>query len=142
MRNERIELLLNLTGFSGFELVSNSRGIEFVLEKTVHDREAYIDNITDKTAFESTVNHFHLLDRLTEEEFNALYLPCKKLCEIFLRYLCSLFPQKRFCVYVTATKGDSLILRFHQYWKDEPPYHSELWTDQEWVICRTNEYGI
>ena len=136
MGKKRIQLLLLLNSFPGLELVRDNSNHEYVLLKDSYGGKENLDNIKDKTAFEATNNHFHLLDKLSQDELSQLLQPCEKLCEIVLDYLCGLFTNKHFYVFMTASHNDSLILRFHQCWEDELPYYSERQTTNEWIISR------
>ena len=48
----------------------------------------------------------------------------KILGETQLNALTAKYPDKEFCVFVTVDIGESMIIRFHQVWKNEPPYYN------------------
>ena len=83
-----------------------------------------ISEINDKTEFEATENHVHILDRIKINEFNELFPIAEKLGQALLNALKYNYPEKRFVVFATIDLNDSFIIRFHQQWSGEVYYYN------------------
>lgn len=116
-RIEYFELLINLFKF---RTIFDEANNEFVVFEKSHYKN--VSNITDKTEFEAFENHIHLLDNVKKNEFEKLTTLAKVLGESLLCNLKFQYPQKKFIVYVSIRMYDSMIIRFHQKWKNEQPY--------------------
>lgn len=81
-----------------------------------------IPDVSDRTAFEAVENHLHVLDRITAREWRALIGPANQLCQTLLSSLKAYAPHKYFYVSASIRLHDSMILRFHQKWEQEPLY--------------------
>ena len=80
--------------------------------------------IEDKTQFEALENHIHLVDNVKKSDFCELIEIGKILGGTQLNALKSKYPDKEFCVFVTVDIGESMIIRFHQVWENEPVYYN------------------
>ena len=116
---DRIEYLQKLAGLFFFETATDSAKNEYVL---LHHSCCCClpDDIPDKTAFESSCNHVHLLDCIRAEERVDLQPIARQIAQALLKALKHDYPHKHFKVF--ATISDSFIIRFHQDWPGEPPY--------------------
>ena len=123
---DRIEHLQKLAGLFCFEIATDSAKNEYVLLR--HSCCGCLpDNISDKTLFESSCNHVHLLDCIREEERADLQPVARQIAQTLLKALKHNYPHKHFKVF--ATISDSFIVRFHQDWPGEFPY------------CNTEEFA-
>lgn len=118
---KRIEYFNLITDIFSFKTLSDEKGNEYVFFKKCCPSNE-LNNIIDKTEFESFTNHIHLLENIKKEEFDQLITTSKIILETVLLQLIKLFPYKNFCVYVSIHLNDSMIIRFHQKWNNEEPY--------------------
>jgi len=81
-----------------------------------------IEGHVDKTQFEAFCNHFHLFDNIGEENYANVVCIGKSIANNLLAALSQSFPDKEFVVYLEVSMTDSVTVRFHQSWKDEPLY--------------------
>lgn len=107
-----------------FDVYKDNNCIEFVLPKS---NKIILDDIAieDKTAFEAVESHIHLLDNIKKDEFEDLIEIGSAFCQHYFFKLRQAYPTKIFVVYITIEVNESMILRFHQKWDDEPDYYSE-----------------
>lgn len=118
----RIEYLQLIANLFRFKSIYDEDGNEYVVfYNSVLDS---VDNISDRTAFEAYENHVHLLNNLSEKEFSQCIPVAKNLGYALLCSLHESYPNKTFIVYVSIQKKDSMIIRFHQKWENEPPYYN------------------
>jgi len=117
----RIDYYEMISKLFEFKIITDENGTEYVLFSYCMNS---ITNITDKTAFEALENHTHLLYNLTKEEFDRLIPVAQNLGKSLLNNLICNFPERHFTVYVTIQVNDSMIIRFHQKWENEPPYYN------------------
>lgn len=120
-KNKRclISILGQLSDLFEYKIVSDLDKNDYVLLKSSNIN--YIDDIIDdKTAFEALENHTHLLDDIKKSEYAELTEIGKKLGRAMLNNLKANFQNKKFIVFVTLS--DSMIIRFHQQWENEPEY--------------------
>ncbi len=116
---KNIEFLHLITNLFKFKTIKDSEDNEYVLcEKSIC---SYVKNIDDKTAFEATENHEHILRNIKKSDFEDACIYGKALGETLISCLKHTFPNKRFVVFVTV--GEDLIIRFHQIWENEPLYY-------------------
>jgi len=117
---KRIEYFELLAKTFEFKTIIDDYGNEFVLLK-----ENCVDSfkkIEDKTEFEASENHIHLLDNINKNEFEILKKIAPILGQAVLHSLTSQYAQKHFRVYVSIHLYDSMIIRFHQKWDNEEFY--------------------
>ena len=144
MENERMSMFdccFQLAELFKFKEIFDKNGNEFVLleDSCIN----HIDQtIEDKTAFEATENHFHLIEKLSVEEFFKVHEVATMLGRMMYWSLQFKYPAKRFVVYVTAELNDSLTIRFHQVWDGEQLYFSlDGWDPSQTVIVRVDTKG-
>lgn len=137
---KRVEFICNLCDIFSTSIVEDSKGNEFVVPTgSVFVIKQFIDNITDKTELEAGVSHIHVLDKITKREYKTICKCGKDLCNAVLGYLCNRHPGKRFYVYLTATVGDSIIVRFHQIWEGEEPFYEGPYIRKKaCILCSHN----
>ncbi len=120
----RIELLKTVSNLFEFKTVTDKNGNEYVIYAESKISEKDIDDVEDKTQFEGVENHIHLIDNVKKNEFNDLVEIGRVLGETQLNALKSKYHDKEFCVFVTVDIGESMIIRFHQVWENEPVYYN------------------
>lgn len=125
---KRIECFELIVELFKFKTVTDERGTEFVLFEQSHFNS--IKNITDKTEFEASENHIHLIDNLKKNEVSRLIPTAKALGRLLLIALEHQYPDKHFVVFVSMQIHDSFIIRFHQKWEDED------------VFCNPNDFNL
>lgn len=54
------------------------------------------EKITDKTQFEGSINHIHLLDNIKEKDLPALGIIAMSSIEMLDKYLRTIYPDKHF----------------------------------------------
>ena len=115
---KQIGFLEKIATLFEFKTVKDKYGNEFVLfaNNTIND----IDFMEDKTAFESSENHIHIINNIKKEDIESLISIGKILGEALSDILKTRFHEKTFMVFVTLS--DSMIIRFHQKWDNELPY--------------------
>lgn len=120
---KKIELLKEFSEIFGFKTVTDKNGNEYVVcADSVLDKIGFEPE--DKTQFEAVENHIHLIDNVKKSDFEKLTEIGKILGETQLSALKAKYPDKEFCVFVTIDIGESMIIRFHQIWKNEPVYYN------------------
>ena len=119
---KNIEYLELLIGLFKYKIVFDELGNEFVL--FLRSKCNSVENIKDKTEFEALENHVHLLDSVNKYEFERLTFIAEELGQMLLNSLKYQYPNKGFIVFVSLSLNDSMIIRFHQKWKNEEPYYS------------------
>lgn len=119
----KLDLLKEISNIFSFKTISDKNGNEYVLYANSSIENAYFD-IGDKTQFESVENHVHLSDNIKKKDFDKAIEIGKVLGETQLDMLKAKYPDKEFCVFVTVDIGESMIIRFHQVWKNEPVYYN------------------
>lgn len=120
-KNKRllIHILRQISDLFEYKIVLDLNKVEYVLFKSSNIGNLD-DTIDDKTAFEALENHVHLIDNIKKSEYGELTQIGKKLALAMLNNLRIAFPNKKFVVFVTLS--DSMIIRFHQQWENEPEY--------------------
>lgn len=120
---KKIELLRDFSEMFDFKIVTDENGNEYVIYAN-----SVLDEIgsepEDKTQFEAVENHIHLIDNVKQSDFDKLIEVGRILGETQLSALKSKYPDKEFCVFVTVDIGESMIIRFHQIWDNEPVYYN------------------
>ena len=119
----KIELLKTVAYIFDFKTVTDENGNEYALYADSGINEINFE-IEDKTQFEALENHIHLVDNVKKSDFCELIEIGKILGETQLNALKSKYPDKEFCVFVTVDIGESMIIRFHQVWENEPVYYN------------------
>ncbi len=76
----------------------------------------------DRTSLEAFENHLHLAEKITKNEARQYILSGESVCRGLLSQLEIKYPEKAFAVFLTVKTSDSVILRFHQIWDNEPLY--------------------
>lgn len=120
---KKIDILKTVADIFDFKTVTDKDGNEYVIYANSSIENADFD-IEDKTQFEAVENHVHLVDNVKKSDFNDLIEIGKVLGETQSNALKSNFPDKEFCVFVTVDIGESMIIRFHQVWENEPVYYN------------------
>lgn len=123
---KRIEIFQMFSSLFQFKTITDEKGNEYVLFE--QNSLSSIKGICDRTEFEACENHVHLFDNLKKDDFSASLNAAEVLAQALLDVLRFRFPQKHFFVYVTAHKGDSIIIRFHQKWENEEPYFDPIFS--------------
>ena len=125
------------------EIVKDSFDNEYVLLKDDLPIEI-TKNITDKTQFEGSINHIHLLDNIKEKDLPALGIIAISSIEMLDKYLKTIYPDKHFYIYVSLTISDSMIIRFHQEWCDESPFYGVGSVDDNTILIirKNNDNGF
>lgn len=119
----KLDLLKELSNIFSFKTVSDKDGNEYVL--FTYSNINKIDfEIDDKIQFEAVENHVHLSDNIKNKDFDKAVEIGRILGETLLNALKEKYPDKEFCVFVTVDVGDSMIIRFHQVWENEPVYYN------------------
>lgn len=121
---KRIEYFEIIAELFKFKTVLDEQGNEFVL--LAQSNYDFVENIGDRTEFESLENHIHLLDNIKKKEFDKLIPVAKILGQTLLYSLKIQFPDKKFMVFVSLYLKDSMIIRFHQKWENEEPYYNPI----------------
>ena len=136
--NER-ELILLL--YPEFKCVYDKSGNEFVVFRQCKIKNNFNLNLFyDKTSFEATVNHIHVLTGIRKKDISVLQTASKGICKYYINLLSKLFPQKTFTVCISIKENESLIFRFHQNWENEPEYLSDgVWNDGSIVITEKTD---
>lgn len=119
---KRIEYFELLEQLFTFKTIRDEKGNEYIVSES--NPMDSVTNIEDKTAFEAVENHIHLLDNIKKQEFERLVPVAKTLAQTLAYSLSKQFPDKKFFVYASLKRNDSMILRFHQKWEQEEPYYT------------------
>lgn len=119
----KFELLRAFSEMFDFKTVTDENGNEYVIYANSVLSEIGSE-LKDKTQFEAVENHIHLIDNVKKYDFDKLIEIGKVLGETQLSALKSKYPDKEFCVFVTVDIGESMIIRFHQVWENEPVYYN------------------
>ncbi len=104
-----------------FRIIKDEFDYEYVVFENSSIDE--IHNVLDKTEFEALENHVHLCDHIKMKDMEQLTITGNRLGTALLYTLKAAYPQKEFVVYVSISIKDSMIIRFHQKWKDECYYY-------------------
>ncbi len=119
----KINQLKKFSKIFAFKSLTDKNNNEYVLYADSNMNEIDFE-IDDKTQFEAVENHIHLIDNVKKSDFNDLIEIGKVLGETQIKVLKSKYPDKEFCVLVTVDVGESMIIRFHQIWENEPIYYN------------------
>lgn len=117
---KRVEYLEMIANLFEYKTISDDDKNEYVLFKS--DPLDRVTNVSDRTEFEASQNHVHLIDNIKKEEFSTLIPIANRLGQSLLYHLKHHYPEKHFMVYVSIHLHDSLIIRFHQKWENEEPF--------------------
>ena len=118
-----LDLLKQIADIFNFKTVSDKNSNKYILFANSTINEINFE-VEDKTQFEALENHVHLSDNINNSNYNEAIEIGKILGETQLNALKTKYPDKEFCVFVTVDIGESMIIRFHQVWKNEPPYYN------------------
>ncbi len=119
----KVDSLRKFANLFDFKTVTDNDGNEYVIYADSKITEIDFE-IDDKIQFEAVENHVHLIDEVKKVDFEDLIEAGGILGKTQLNALKSEFPDKEFCVFVIVDIGDSMIIRFHQTWKNEPVYYN------------------
>ena len=128
-----------ILGLLEFKTIKDTQNNEYVLFK--NNPIDSIDYIEDKTLFEGSENHIHICDRVKRKQYSNLTTLGDSLGKILLNALKITYPKKKFVVYITLTLNDSMIIRFHQVWENEPLYYEDVKDTQKEKIMRFIDKG-
>ena len=130
-----IDLLERVSELFEYKVIFDSNKTEYVVYKSsvINNIE---DSVDDKTAFEAVENHVHLIDDIKKADYAKLIHLGNQLGKALLNNLTATYPSKRFVVFVTLT--DSMIIRFHQKWENEPEYFTVDENSDDVVLRFTN----
>ncbi len=134
----KTKFLSEIIGLFRFKTIFDEQGNELVLFS--NSKITYLEGITDKTEFEASENHVHLLEGLNKQSIEKLVPVAKELGQLLLDILSLHYPDKHFFVFVTLHLHDSMIIRFHQKWENEEPFCNawEYTTEKERVFSFEN----
>ncbi|MGI5173783.1 hypothetical protein H0R92_09300 [Treponema sp. OMZ 840] len=76
----------------------------------------------DKTQTEAFYNHVHFWDRVKAAEKEKITAFGTDIVHNLLEKLTARYKNGKFVVYLQVN-SEGAIIRFHQIWKDEPPYY-------------------
>ncbi|MBQ7956854.1 MAG: hypothetical protein IJ279_02360 [Clostridia bacterium] len=122
---KRYDFLKSIVSLFSFRTISDDCGNEYVVFSDSAITSADLKNISDRTEFEALENHVHLLEKVTKKEFENSDEVLDALGTSVLNCLRQKYPDKHFYVYISVDLKDSMIIRFHQKWKNELPYYSD-----------------
>lgn len=119
----KISQLKEFSNIFSFKSLKDKNGNEYVLysDSNINEIDFQID---DKTQFEAVENHVHLFDNVKKSDSDELIEIGRISGETQLNALKSKYPDKEFIVFVTVDVGESMIIRFHQAWENEPAYYN------------------
>jgi len=117
----RIDTMAFLNGINRFKTITDEHDTQYVVFEDC--KLNYVTGIKDKTEFEAIETHKHIMDNISPREFKRLIPIAESLGDLLLCCLKHKYPDKDFVVYASLSVRDSLIIRFHQKWKDEAPYY-------------------
>lgn len=122
----RTEYLSECSHLFDWDLVPDDRGNDLVLINVGNqdnlDTIKAQTKIRNNTHIEGFYNHVHILDDIKKNEIDSLCESGNRLGKSLLSCLCRKYPDKKFIVFVTISVGDSMTIRFHQQWPNEPFY--------------------
>ena len=106
-----------------FYTLHTEKGEELVLlceGEKLHE----VSIIEDKTQFEAVNNHVHLFEKVGEADKIYAKDIGIQIANNLIKELTTCFPDKCFIVFLDLNIHDSVIIRFHQHWPDEPVYYN------------------
>lgn len=121
---KRFDFLQSIVGLFSFKTIADDCGNEYVFFSDNTLTKSDMPDISDRTEFEALENHVHLLDKITKKEFENSDEISKGLGTTVLNCLRQTYSDKHFFVYVSVDLKDSMIVLFHQEWKNEEPYYN------------------
>jgi len=121
MNNFASFLNLMLIIYPKFYTAYDTSKNELVFLKT-NEPELHAITVTDKTQCEAVSNHFHIFDKVGQKNYDYAIDAGKTIANNLLNSLTQTFPSKKFVVYLEVNVKDSVTIRFHQVWDNEPPY--------------------
>ncbi len=121
---KRFDFLQLTVGLFSFKTIEDDCSNEYVVFEDSTITPEILKDISDRTEFEALENHVHLLDKIRKKEFENADEISDILGKSLLNCLRAKYPDKHFYVYVSINLKDSMIIRFHQDWKNEEPYYN------------------
>jgi len=119
MKKDHFDLLNSCFSLFEFKTVFDNEGNEYVLNASNKTDE--ITDIEDKTAFEALQNHFHIFDNIRADQKKDIINFSNKFGKALIDILAKNYPSKHFVVFISV--DTTMIVRFHQKWKNEPWYY-------------------
>lgn len=110
--------------FPQFYTVKDSENNEYIFLKTGDSVINSLHKVTDKTQLEAYENHFHICDKVKKSVQQTAFACAKLITSNLIEQLKIKFPNKKFYVYFDCNFKEHIIIRFHQIWKNEEPYHN------------------
>lgn len=104
-----------------FELCSDKDGNELVFLRFPGEKH-HLQSVPDKTQREALENHIHLFRAVKKCDQSEAETMAIALARNLTNWLNVRLPDKKFVVTLEINWRDCTVLRFHQCWKDEPPY--------------------
>ena len=131
---KQIDLLRLISQLYEFKLISDEVNNTYVV--FANSSLSNIDRVNDRTQFEAVENHVHIIENVKKDNYQTCIECAPLLGTALLNSLCASYPSRHFVVFVTIRINDSMIIRFHQKWKDEAPYYdlSHFTSDREVVL--------
>ncbi len=120
---KQIDLLKRITGIFEYKTIDGDRKDQFVLLKSSPFTK--VKGVLDKTQFEATENHVHIMDHIKKDEFDDVKTAAELIGKALINNLKLCYPDRNFAVFATVKLYDSFIVRFHQIWENEVPYYDE-----------------
>lgn len=120
---KQIELLKRIAGIFEYKTIDGDRKDQFVLLKSSTFTKA--KDVIDKTQFEATENHVHIMDYIKRDQFDDVKTAAELIGKALINNLKSCYPDRNFAVFATVKLYGSFIVRFHQIWENELPYYNE-----------------
>ena len=119
----KLSFIKQISDIFNFKTVSDKNSNKYILFANSTINEINFE-VEDKTRFEALENHVHLSDNINNSNYNEAIEIGNILGETQLNALKTKYPDKEFCVFVTVDIGESMIIRFHQVWENEPVYYN------------------
>ena len=122
--------------FPDFYTIKDSENNEYVFLKTEDNEIKLLKSVTDKTQLEAYENHIHLFGKVKKKYQKDAVKVAQLITNNLVKVLGMRFPNKQFIVYLDCDFEDHIIIRFHQIWKNEPPYYdvSDYSTITEYTV--------
>lgn len=105
-----------------FYTVEEKNGNELIFLDVGQDKQEIIE-VSDKTQCEALENHFHLFEKVGIYNKKTVITIGEIISKNLLNELAKTFPNKKFIIYLDVNILDSVIIRFHQVWDNEPLYY-------------------
>ena len=121
----RIDLLTELSPimFPEFYSLKDADGNELILLDTGNREKSFGKEKIDKTQTEAYLNHFHVWGRFRACDEMKIKKLCERIAKNLLERLVCKYNKKKFVVFLEVNSRESIIIRFHQIWENEPTYY-------------------